>query len=152
MSGQRHDVVVTFREHAGWCPEGAPPGGARRLDLFADYSAFPVWSGGCMVSPQALGLSADLTAALKDWAGQWERVASAGIGLAVDPPLSDGELDAVERAFPDLARRLAEETGAVVVGHSFADRRSTECSRCGTKVMEARAIGQIRLRRERGTA
>ena len=96
-----------------WCPAGRPAG-VRRLDVFCDYSAFPVW-GPEMVAPERLGISAGLTEALAGWAGEWERRFGVGTGWDAEDPAGWAVYRTWFASGQRLAARLAVETGAAVV-------------------------------------
>lgn len=120
-----------FRRHARWCPAGRPAG-VRRLDVFCDYSAFPVWGIG-MLSPEGLAISAGLAEELAGWAGEWERRFGIGSGWDADDPAGWPAYRAWFAVGRWLAARLAVETGAVVVYQwpSGPDGGDPTCPRCG---------------------
>ncbi|MGI5214216.1 hypothetical protein [Plantactinospora sp. CA-290183] len=115
-----------FRRHARWCPKGRPPGG-RRLDLFPDYSAFPVWERDGMSRPKRLGIPAELAEALTAWRQWWERHAEYGGG----EPADAAQRAAWYERGAVLADRLARQTGAEVVYLWSAGDRDQECGTCG---------------------
>jgi len=99
-----------------------------RLDLFPDYSAFPVWQPQ-MAGPGPLGISAGLADDLRDWQAWWERHSRWGGGESATVEqrqawTADGKA---------LARRLADETGAAVVYRwpFGSDGADPECPHCG---------------------
>ena len=134
-----------FRRHAMWCPAGRPDG-VRRLDVFCDYSAFPVWGPG-MVSPERLGISGGLAEALAGWAGEWERRFGFGSGWDADDPAGWALYRTWFASGRELTARLAVETGAAVVyaWPSGPDGGNPGCPRCGdTSVRSADGAGRLR--------
>lgn len=131
-----------FRRHPYSCPRGHPEG-VRRLDVFFDYGAFPVWGKGVrpatdgrpatvmygMLTPKLLGISARLTQDLRAWAQWADRHSEVGGGRSAD---GEAHLAHVERG-RELADRLAEETGAEVVYDKVSERGNPpDCPHCGT--------------------
>lgn len=119
-----------FRRHAMWCPAGRPAG-VRRLDVFCDYSAFPVWGPG-MLTPERLGLSAELASALAEWAREWERRFGFGSGWDASDPEGWPAYRAWFALGRPLAAALAVETGSAVVyqwpvGPDGCDRTCPQC-------------------------
>lgn len=137
-------VVGEFRRHALWCPQGRPAG-MSRLDLFPDYSAFPVWtwatvpgnrgrparSALCMIRAPLLGISDQLAADLQRWA-DWRDSHSewGGRQPATDEQRQEWSADGLT-----LAERLAAETGADVVYHwpVGPDGGDPACTDCGER-------------------
>lgn len=127
-----------FRQHAKWCPQGPPPPGVRRLDLFPDYCAFPVWGRG-MTTPDALGISSELADELQTWQDLWEEQASSRAPEPEVPRIGVGTpWDEQGRV---LAIRLESETGAAVVYQwpVGPDGGDPSCPRCGRYTREALA-------------
>jgi hypothetical protein len=120
--------VNDFRQHARWCPAGLPADG-RRLDVFPDYGAFPVWEPAGMSPPERLGISAALVGDLLAWQDWWERHSQYGHGDSATKSQwanwrTQGEA---------LCERLAHETGAHVVylwqpRHPGDTARETACT------------------------
>jgi hypothetical protein len=112
----------------------------RRLDVRFDYAAFPVWGWGTLparsgkparavagtLRPEALGLSAELTADFTAWAA-WEDRHSEYGGRQ---PATGGERQAWFEHGRELARRLAAETGAEVVYDWPVDGADPDCPYC----------------------
>jgi hypothetical protein len=105
-----------FATHAGHCPHGRPGDGRARVDVFFDYSAFPVWTagGGCMTGPHQLGLPPDLAADLWSWASSHDRRAVPGGQSRPADTVARHEQPRLQL----LAGRLERSTGlAAVVNH-----------------------------------
>lgn len=117
-----------FRRHARWCSKGLPPSGYR-LDVFPEFSAFPVWEAGGMSSPQRLGISAQLAGDLWVWRVWWEQHSEYGGGEHSDAEQRGSwyERGAI------LVDRLAQETGADIVycWPDGPDGRDPSCRICG---------------------
>lgn len=132
-----------FRRHHYGCPRGRPAGGVRRLDVFHDYAAFPVWgrftvepAGGRprrelpgMLNPGHLGISAGLAADLRAWS-EWTDAHSEWSGRR---PATDGERAAHAERGRALADRLARETGAEVVFDWSRADGDPNCPHCGER-------------------
>ena len=131
-----------FWRHPYWCPRGHPEG-VRRLDVFFEYCAFPVWGQGMrpatgdqpaqavygMIRPELLGISSRLTEDLQAWADWTGRHSAYGGGQSV----SGGARTAHLAQGQELADRLAEETGAVVIcDKSLRRDNPPDCPHCGT--------------------
>lgn len=131
-----------FRRHPYWCPRGHPEG-VRRLDVFFDYGAFPVWgkatlaeAGGRsaravygMAKPELLGISPQLAEDLQAWADWKDRHSAYGGGLSAGSESGTAHLAQGQ----ELADRLAEETGAVVIyGEVLCGDNPPDCPHCGT--------------------
>ncbi|MBU2662047.1 hypothetical protein KOI35_00855 [Actinoplanes bogorensis] len=136
------------RRHSAFCPRGRPPTG-RRLEMFPDYGAFPVWGwftlpargghpardvhGG--LGPRNLGISDELAVALKEWA-QWQNDHQRGPdlhSLENAPPTTPEDWADWDRRGRELASELARETGDLVVYLWPADGRDASCPHCGEK-------------------
>lgn len=130
-----------FRRHQRRCPLGSPPPGRRRLDVFPDYSAFPVWDYG-MVSPPSLAISEDLTGQLWAWNHYWEDCSARSAHEGPHGTEVGSEWDLRGQA---LAERLERETGAAVVyewpvGPHGGDPFCTAKPSCGRLTREAMAL------------
>lgn len=86
------------------------------LKLMADYQCFPLWKDGGEignVNPDDLSLSAELKAALRDWAGAYDKTLNKEY-----PPDSGFVSPAEEAAFEAEGRRLWKELQAQL-GHEY---------------------------------
>ena len=113
---QRTETNRYFATHAGHCPHGTPSDGRTRVDVFFDYSAFPVWTagGGCMTNPHRLGVPPDLAADLWSWASSHDRRAVPGGNARPADNVARHEQPRLQL----LASRLEHATGlATVVNH-----------------------------------
>lgn len=130
-----------FRNHPYWCPRGHPEG-VRRLDVFSDYGAFPVWGKGTLpaskdrparelygaLTPELLDISARLSRDLRAWA-EWRDLHNE---LGPAGPVGDEAWRAHHEWGRELANRLAAETGAVVVYGAILRRDAPpDCPHCG---------------------
>lgn len=136
------DAAAGFRRHALSCPHGQPPEG-QRLDVFVDYTAFPVWARGTwpargdrptregvgMASPDRLGISPQLAADLRTWA-DWHDAHSEYGGRI--PATTEQRATQVEQGRV-LADQLAEETGAEVVYAWPSGGADLDCPHCGER-------------------
>lgn len=117
-----------FRRHARFCPHGRPVG-VRRLDVQFDYGAFPVWAWheerqvDAMVGPEHLGVSAELTDALRAWS-TWQDAHSQWGGGRSATAAQWAEHTLLGRR---LAERLEAETGAAVV---YGRPTDPDCATC----------------------
>lgn len=94
----------SFELHAAFCVYGVPGGGRKRVEMFFDDTAFPVWVFNAgMCSPAQLGLSADLAADLLSLAALVDRPAA----FRRQSPV----VDRVDARFRALRDRLESETG-----------------------------------------
>src|SRR4051812_12400104 len=134
-------MTEDFRRHPYWCPRGHPEG-KRRLDVFFDHCAFPVWGRAVvpprgkqparvvygMAQPTSLGISARLAEDLQAWA-DWQDAHAEHGGRR---PASADEHSAHWEQGRLLAGQLARETGAeVLFGGVQASDRDPECPHCG---------------------
>lgn len=137
-----HVHTEEFRRHPYWCPRGHPEG-VRRLDVFFDYGAFPVWGKGTrpatggqparvvygMAKPELLGISPELMEGLQAWADWTDRHGAYGGGQSASSEARRAHLAQGQ----ELANRLAEETGAVIIyGKSRRGDGPPDCPHCGT--------------------
>jgi hypothetical protein len=136
-------VTREFRRHHYTCPHGRPEG-VHRLDVFFDYSAFPVWGQALvpardgrparvvhgMARPAPLGISAELAAGLQAWADWQDAHGEYGGGM----PATGEEWAAHTEEGRALAGRLARETGAeVVYRFGSSGERDRDCPHCGDR-------------------
>ncbi|MGK5683229.1 hypothetical protein [Actinoplanes sp. URMC 104] len=134
------------RLHAVYCPRSRPATG-RRLDMFPDYGAFPVWSwrmlpargghparevhGG--MSPRSLGISDELAAALDEWS-RWQDRHQQGPDLwsiQNAPRATDEEWAEWKSRGAQLAKQLAAESGDLVVYMWPWEGCDPSCPHCG---------------------
>ncbi|QPP07817.1 hypothetical protein G4Z16_17005 [Streptomyces bathyalis] len=144
---EREAVMEEFRRHHYTCPQGRPDG-TRRLDVFHDYGAFPVWGGFTappvrdrprrelhgMLNPAHLGISTGLAADLLAWS-EWIDAHSEWSGRR---RATDADREVHQEHGRVLAGRLAEETRAeVLFCWRWADG-DPDCPHCGQRVRTSR--------------
>ncbi len=123
---RRIDTDRSFAVHAGHCPHGAPGDGRTRVDVFFDYSAFPVWTagGGCMTNPHRLGLPPDLAADLWSWSSSHDRRAVPGSHSQPGDNVARHE----QARLRILASRLERATGLAAVVNQPRGRGNGTCA------------------------
>jgi hypothetical protein len=74
----------------------------------AEYVALPLWTDHGPLTPEALGLSPDLSSRIRDWADEWEF--GGGQGSSEEEFLARGEAPAAEiRAEPGAGIKVEYE-------------------------------------------